>query len=77
MGAGGGGLLVLHGDEDRRTALANSRELVARACAGAGGGGGDCRLEVLAGARHMLLYDAPEISRRALQATVDWILERI
>ncbi len=69
-------MLILHGDLDSRTHLANSRELAARAAAAAGGGGGDVRLEEVAGGNHMLLYDRPDVTRRVLDQVAAWVGDR-
>lgn len=64
-------LLVLHGDEDGRVELDKSEALVRRAAAA------DKRLDVLPGARHMLLLDRPEVTRDVMARIEAWVGERV
>lgn len=64
-------LLVLHGEDDVRVDLDKSEALVRRAATP------DKRLDVLPGARHMLLLDRPEITRDVLARIEAWVGERV
>lgn len=64
-------LLVLHGEDDVRVDLDKSEELVRRAMTR------DKRLDVIPGARHMLLLDRPEVTQDVLARIEAWVGERI
>jgi alpha-beta hydrolase superfamily lysophospholipase len=63
-------VLVLHGEDDRRTDPANSKEFISRA------GSTDKTLRLYPGMKHQLLQDKPDCVRRVYEDVLQWLKTR-